>query len=136
MQITLRLARPHGHELESGLRELEACMSGSPRPRPAVRAVLAAITTTSVSVAINYATGWTSNLLAWLVVAVLTLAAAVLTLQSSRRADGQSRGSDEAGTRTGIIRNVTANAPSAILGQGTQHIHMDLGDGRHEAPPQ
>jgi len=79
-------------------------MSGSPWSRPAVRAVLAATATTSVSVAINYATGWTSNILAWLVVTVLTLAVAVPTLQSSRRADGQPRESGEAGTHTGVIR--------------------------------
>lgn len=111
-------------------------MSGSSWLRPPVRAVLAAIATTAASVAVNYATGWTSNLWAWLAVTVLTLAVAVLTLQSSRHTDGRSRKSDEAGTRTGIIRNVTVNAPSAIQGQGAQYVHMDLRDGRHEAPPQ
>jgi hypothetical protein len=110
-------------------------MSESSWLRPAVRAVLAGIATTAVSVAVNYATGWTSNIWAWLVVVALTFAAAVLTLQSSRPADGKSPKSGEAGTRTGIIKNVSVNAPSAILGQGIQHVHMDLRDGRHEAPP-
>jgi len=110
-------------------------MSDSSWLRPAVRAVLAAIVTSAVSVAVNYATGWTSNLWAWLVVVALTLAAAVLTLQPSRHADGQSRKPDEAGTRTGIIKNVTVNAPSAMLGQGIQYVQMDLRDGGHEAPP-
>lgn len=111
-------------------------MSGSPWLRPLVRAAAVAITTTAASVAINYATGWTSNLWAWLAVAVLTLVATVLALQSSRPARSKSEEPGEAASRIGIVRNITVNAPSVVQGQGTQYVHMDLRDGHSEAPPQ